>query len=122
MLEIGDAVMLGNRPRREAYDLVFEEARNGESSCGRSSRSPACVACREDMGYDDVEYDPRGREDGTGGCSQGMLRRIRVQNTESGVRRMGSCCACALVCLLWPREEKKHTGLLIVVCLLDGQW
>ena len=41
--------------------------------------SPACVAYREEV-YGDVEYDPRGREDGTGGCSQGMLRSIRVQN------------------------------------------
>ena len=41
MLEIGDAVMLGNRPCR-VYDLVFEEARNGESDCGRSS-SESCM-------------------------------------------------------------------------------
>ena len=40
MLEIGEAVMLGNRPCREAYNLVFEEARNGESGCGRSSSEP----------------------------------------------------------------------------------
>ena len=24
--------------------------------------------------------------------------------------------------LLWPGDEKKHTGLLIVVCLLDGRF
>ena len=43
------------------------------------------------------------------------------RTTESGNPDDGEPL-CMRFSLLWHREAKKHTGLLIVVCLLDGRF